>query len=537
MFTADLSWSDPNVEKVGERRERKAREQSSIAGSLKTTTSSRSSISADRELWWTSGLKKAKVLHSNIIRPSSKRSNNSPKVARSLPKKLDLKLQPSLKDPTLQPPWTYATTLSPKLPSGARFDLAIHDVPELEGDNSSRRTTSTEARFSQERRWEVQTPIKVETIEEESQRQQKFSNFSNKSKGKTNSMTTERDDLIVKPSPYWPAQPCPVVIEGALSFEALKLHDAIEDDTTMEDSYEPIRSDTVVCPPLSQWACLTPRGVPQEMQVVPKPVASKVAVAHSSTLELTRFQRFIRRMESAGPRVVLDRLKEEWEEGEEVDEELALEKQLWLLTGLQMQYPRVVPTPMCATGKILELYGNLFPLPYPENYFSHIRASTLPSLVPSSKLPELFRECYKLLAPGGLLEIRVMNAAPVRQTAGPLLRMWIDDRLSINLEKLFRCSKPCLLVPSWLTDAGFDLSSLDSDSNVNLPCAFDTSSKDVDEELSTMIGRSLWRDIWGSFVDDVPGEVKWFWEDASIMEECLKRKTVFECQTILACKR
>jgi len=177
------------------------------------------------------------------------------------------------------------------------------------------------------------------------------------------------------------------------------------------------------------------------------------------------------------------------------------------------------------------------PLPYPEDYFSHIRASTLPSLVPSSKLPEVFRECYKLLAPGGLLEIRIMDAAPVRKTAGPLLRMWIDDRLSINLERLFRCSKPCLLVPGWLTDAGFDLTVSDSGSNVSLPCAFDANSEDVDKELSTIIGRSLWKDIWGSFVEDLPSEQKWFWDDESIMEECLGRQTVFECRTILAYKR
>lgn len=253
---------------------------------------------------------------------------------------------------------------------------------------------------------------------------------------------------------------------------------------------------------------------------------------------------------------------------------------------------------MCATGKILELYGNLcesmscswvtmlclsnnplaevfqmsamhpnqtvhfltnkaqrpvslptnvsyltardcsaVPLPYPEDYFSHIRASTLPSLVPSSKLPELFRECYKLLAPGGLFEIRIMDAAPVRKTAGPLLRMWIDDRLSINLERLFRCSKPCMLVPAWLEDAGFDLPSADGDSNAILPCASDSSSTDVDNELLSVIGRSLWRDIWGSFVDEAPNEPKWFWEDESIVQECLEKQTVFECRTILAYKK
>ena len=362
MFSADLSWTDPSVEKVGERRERKARERSSTAGSIKTT-SSRSSISADRELWWTAGLKKARGLQSNLRRPSSTRSTDSQKLKRPVSKKLDVKVPDSLKDPTLQPPWTYATTLSPKLPSGAPLDLPVHEVPELEGDTSSRRTTSTEARFSrkyfilasvagtkltcraEERRWEVQTPVRVDTIEEESQQRQEFSNFSDKSRGRANSVATERDDVISTPSYGWPSQershedrptsasmmlatsrrPCPVIVEGALSFEALKLHDAREDETVVEDSFKPIRSDARLCPPLSQWECLTPRCVPQVMQVAPKPAINKVAVAHSSTLELTRFQRFIRRMESAGPRIVLDRLKEEWQEGEEMDEEVSFE--------------------------------------------------------------------------------------------------------------------------------------------------------------------------------------------------------------------
>jgi hypothetical protein len=177
------------------------------------------------------------------------------------------------------------------------------------------------------------------------------------------------------------------------------------------------------------------------------------------------------------------------------------------------------------------------PLPYPEKYFSHIRASTLPSLVPSSKLPELFRECYKLLAPGGLLEIRIMDAAPVRKTAGPILRTWIDDRLSFNLERLFRCSKPCSLVPDWLVDAGFELTNVEGNSNVTLPCAFDSTSEDVNKELSTVIGRAMWRDVWGSFVDDAPGESRWWWEDEDIIQECLKRQTVLECRAIYAYRK
>jgi hypothetical protein len=179
------------------------------------------------------------------------------------------------------------------------------------------------------------------------------------------------------------------------------------------------------------------------------------------------------------------------------------------------------------------------PLPYPENYFSHIRASTLPSLVPSSKLPELFRECYKLLAPGGLLEIRVMDAAPLRKTTGPLLRTWIEDRLSVNLERLFRCSKPCLLVPKWLTDAGFELTDPESTPKVTLqlPCAVDSSSTDTSRELSAVVGRDLWRNVWGPFVEETPEEPKWWWDDQDIVEECLNRQTVLECRVLFAYRK
>lgn len=147
MFTADLSWRDPTTEKIGERRERKARESASAAPSVKTSLSSRSSISGDRELWWTSSLKKVKSIKPKILRPSTS-SSSSRQTAYTTPRKLDIKLTHEFKDPTLQPGWTYSTTLSQKLPSGASLDLPENEVPELEGDTSSRRTDSTGPRFS-----------------------------------------------------------------------------------------------------------------------------------------------------------------------------------------------------------------------------------------------------------------------------------------------------------------------------------------------------------------------------------------------------
>ena len=179
----------------------------------------------------------------------------------------------------------------------------------------------------------------------------------------------------------------------------------------------------------------------------------------------------------------------------------------------------------------------IVPLPYPEDFFSHIRATTLPSLIPSANLPELFRECYKLLAPGGLLELRLIDASPVRQTAGPLMRSWIEDRLSDNLEKLFRCSKPSSLVPMWLTDVGFELMTTDQGQTATFPCAIDTSCTDIVQELSTTVGRTVWKEVWGSFVEQIPGVPRWWWEEESIVQECLQRRTMLECRTVYAYRR
>lgn len=117
------------------------------------------------------------------------------------------------------------------------------------------------------------------------------------------------------------------------------------------------------CRPLAQWDSLSPMMAPRDLR---RPSASRsvrAAGLQNNTYVRTRFQRFIQRLESAGPQLVLDRLKEALHESEtqESEDEL-LEQQLWLLTGFQLQTlgkARIVPKPQCDTGKILELYGNL----------------------------------------------------------------------------------------------------------------------------------------------------------------------------------
>lgn len=156
MFAADLSWQAG--ESVGARRERKARERSSGTPSVRTSTTSRSSSSTDRQEWWTSGLNKIKAKTSSKSstkgRPSiSPDSHSQPRsdplplqpvgetVVRDFPT-WELELPHHLKDAPPKPTYTVSKSLSPTLPSGGSMDLFECDVPELEGDLSSRYTHS-----------------------------------------------------------------------------------------------------------------------------------------------------------------------------------------------------------------------------------------------------------------------------------------------------------------------------------------------------------------------------------------------------------
>jgi hypothetical protein len=167
-----------------------------------------------------------------------------------------------------------------------------------------------------------------------------------------------------------------VMIEGRPSQEYY-IHEA----TTIEAvKHSGSDAKMVACRPLSQWDSLSPRGIPTSIRISPTSTAAK-AVANRNrnrnrnvSHENTRFGRFLHRMENAGPKIVLDRLKETWQNppGEDADEDM-LENQLWLLTGLQLQNlgkMRMLPKPTCDTGRTLELYGNLCKLRLRLSYLS-----------------------------------------------------------------------------------------------------------------------------------------------------------------------
>ncbi|KAH8784454.1 hypothetical protein BGZ57DRAFT_818917 [Hyaloscypha finlandica] len=163
-------------------------------------------------------------------------------------------------------------------------------------------------------------------------------------------------------------------------------------------------------------------------------------------VELQLLQRNIRRMEAASPKIILERLKEEWVEVADasVYRELELEKQLWMLSALRslkkkssMTHESDTNVPASSTAKILSLYENhascsilsalttakevhhlsptpLSPksypnihplavpgltsqLPYTSNLFNSIQAFCLPALLPAASLPLILKECHRTL--------------------------------------------------------------------------------------------------------------------------------------------
>jgi hypothetical protein len=138
-------------------------------------------------------------------------------------------------------------------------------------------------------------------------------------------------------------------MDGSMGLERLKLQDQPEEDdvapvppTETSRSHANGFASSKLAPwiPPNDWHVLQPGSTQefekphmQRKELPPTPILDGITMAQNSLLELTRFQRFIRRMESAGPKVILDRLKEEWDDpnDEETNEELHLEKRLWVL--------------------------------------------------------------------------------------------------------------------------------------------------------------------------------------------------------------
>lgn len=209
-------------------------------------------------------------------------------------------------------------------------------------------------------------------------------------------------------------------------------------------------------------------------------------------------------------------------------------------------------------------------LPYASNIFASIHAFSLPALLPASSIPALLKDCHRTLtsphsiaspsdspttpsspsqSKAGSLHLTILDPAPIPSTLGPLLRAWLDTHLIVNLERQFRCINPARLFPIWLADAGLRAEG-STISNVRFlasvshdPDGFSiidgagqeqgvVSAECTKQELKSMVGRMLWKELWGPFVE---GE-KWWWEDEKVIEECERVGTCWGYAVIEAVK-
>lgn len=206
--------------------------------------------------------------------------------------------------------------------------------------------------------------------------------------------------------------------------------------------------------------------------------------------------------------------------------------------------------------------------------FSAVYCLSLPSLVASSEIPPLLRTIHRTLAPGGAAHLTLIDPAPVPQSLGPRMRLWIEENLQMNLERKFRCIHPRKLVPGWMADAHLRgaCSTITTVKFFAIPPAHETSTshataalarvtgasastsvcgtddgtasstsslssvKKADSrvrmELRSVVGRMLWREVWGKYVTGN----NWWWDDPLCVKECQEMGTHWIYEIIVGIK-
>jgi hypothetical protein len=187
----------------------------------------------------------------------------------------------------------------------------------------------------------------------------------------------------------------------------------------------------------------------------------------------------------------------------------------------------------------------------------HVRSSRIASLLPATQLPALLAECYRVLKPGGVLELRLMDAIPERSSMGPRLATWLEERLLLDLEREFRCQRPMMMIPRWAAEVGFlplpfrneldaqglrkprdSLGKIGMARCLRLPAAAqerDQGNRDAVAQVGVLVGRALWKDTWGAHVHEEYDE-NWWWDNPDVVEECREWKTVWDVGTLYVVK-
>lgn len=231
-------------------------------------------------------------------------------------------------------------------------------------------------------------------------------------------------------------------------------------------------------------------------------------------------------------------------------------------------------------------FANIIPLSLPSlsaQIFAHalpldldlIYSNSLSSLCPAPSLTRTLACLRSHLRPnGGALHLTLIDALPHPATLGPHLQRWLERNLIVNLPPHSLSHTPTRLFPKCLAAA-----SLRGPGSRRVKTKFFASSASirgsavseedqqhedhdpdpairrlrtelrVKAELRCLVGRMLWRDVWGPYVSPCVGdndpedkgidgngkdEVSWWWDDEACMAECLQLGTFWEYHTIEA---
>ncbi|KAK7718230.1 hypothetical protein SLS57_006106 [Botryosphaeria dothidea] len=554
MFSADLSWSDQCAETVGQRRERRLhnREHGS------STQSFQSDESNSKSSFWSLPVRKKNTTSKSSSHNSASRKNSK----LSLADRRQSKSHDNFHDAA---EWTIPAELPPTqlpvlpvLPSIASSDS---NPPEPRSPRGSTTRSSvctvqhvgTDGHYREKRIVEEVQVHEVQHLSEDSYV----------------SRTTTRSTEIS----YLPLDSALADEDQTSPSTRGRLY-ALDNDTA-SSAYQTPPDTGPRCnwQAPSDWDIASIRSYSNNRQSF-----ESSFLCDADAAELSQFQRFIRRMESAGPKVILERLKDApspdvLATDPYAEEEIAVEKHLWCLTALQVQNmenslvpnqgvgPLLgLPTMFRQPKRVLELYSNLaevyqlsaiypkshisyltvrkplaslplpsnihpltvpsaglLPLPYATDSFNLIRCAALPSNLAATKIQPILRDLLRMLAPGGILELRLIDSTPDN-----------TKRSTLDYNKrngIIGSSTKATDFAALFEDPADDPTSPEGQA--------------LQGELAALVARGLWKDSWGSLVDKGPTvgrDIIWWWDDPEIVRECWDYGTVFECGTMFAFK-
>jgi SAM-dependent methyltransferase len=203
-------------------------------------------------------------------------------------------------------------------------------------------------------------------------------------------------------------------------------------------------------------------------------------------------------------------------------------------------------------------------LPYQDSSVELILSHFVPVLLRSSQWPGFVLECARVLRPGGIFEVTILD--PMPRNCGPLLRQWTAEKIVLGLERRFLVTHPAMIIPVWLNDVtefghrdSHTLSfsavleetyerSLSQSAEVHYPSTSAYESERYLQELRIEVGRYFYEVFYGGLIlskssqlrssnpdrksAQEPLHCRWWWADSEIVKrmpgsrDCLRNRNL-----------